>query len=57
MADSIVEIELGGEIPLAIVCMLTADVVCMEGEEGLVWTHAGSFRVELLHEEIKLGER
>jgi hypothetical protein len=55
VTDSIVEIELGGEIPLAIVCMLTANVVCMEGEEGLVWTHAGSSRVELLHEEVKLG--
>jgi len=55
LTDSIVEIELCGEIPLAIVCMLAANVVCMEGEEGLVWTHAGSSRVELLHEEIKLG--
>lgn len=55
LANGIVEIELRSEIPLAIVCMLTADVVCMEGEEGLVGTHAGSPGVELLHEKIKLG--
>ena len=54
LANGIVQIELSGEVPLVIICVLTADVVHMEGEECLVWGHTGRSRAEKLHGEIKL---
>ena len=57
LADSVVEVELGGKVPFAVVGVLTADVVSVEGEKCLVRCHAGSPRIKKLHEEIKLDDR
>lgn len=54
LANSIIEIELGREIPLAVVGMLAANVVGMKGEEGLIWTHSRSAGIKELHSEVKL---
>ena len=52
LADRVVEVELGGKVPLAVVGVLAADVVGVEGQQGLVRGHAGRARVELDHEVI-----
>jgi hypothetical protein len=57
MTDGIVEIELGGKVPLAVVCVLATDVVRVKGEKGLIWRHAGRTAVEKLHCEIELRSR
>ena len=41
LSDGIVEVELSGKIPLAVVCMLAANIIGMKGEEGLIRRHAG----------------
>jgi hypothetical protein len=54
LANGVVKIELSGETPLAIVGVLTADVVRMECEERLIWGHTGRPRIEEVHGGIKL---
>jgi len=41
LPNGIVKIKLSGKIPFPIVCMLTADVISVEREEGLIRRHAG----------------
>jgi len=41
LPNGVVKIELGGKVPFPIVCMLTTDVISVEGEEGLIRGHAG----------------
>jgi hypothetical protein len=41
LPNGVVKIELSGEVPFAIVCMLTTDIISVESEEGLVRRHAG----------------
>ena len=45
LANGVVKIELGGKVPFPIVCVLTANVISVEGEEGLIGGHAGGARV------------
>lgn len=52
MADGVVEVELGGEIPFAVVGVLTSDIVGVEGDESLGWRHTRRAGVELDHEMI-----
>lgn len=52
LADGVVEVELSGKVPLAVVGVLSSDVVGVEGEEGLVGRHARGARVELDHEVV-----
>jgi hypothetical protein len=54
LTNSIIKIELGREVPLAVVGMLTANIIGMEGEEGLIWAHTGGAGVEELHGEVEL---
>ena len=53
LADSIVQVELGGEVPLAVVGVFATDVVRVQGQQGLLWAHTTSSRVEQNHEVIK----
>jgi hypothetical protein len=53
LTDGIIEIELSGKIPFAIVCVLTADVVGVQRQERLVGRHSGSSGVEKLHKEVE----
>jgi len=55
VTDSVVEIKLGGKVPLAVVCMLATDIVRVKGEEGLIWRHAGRTAVKKLHCEVELS--
>jgi hypothetical protein len=57
LTDSIVEVELSSKVPLAVVGVLTTDIISMESDKGLVWGHAGSPRVEKMHGKVKLGPR
>ncbi len=34
MADGVVEVELGSEVPFTVICMLSPYIVCMEGEQA-----------------------
>jgi hypothetical protein len=52
-SDSVIEIELGGEVPLSVVGVLSTDVVGVKGEERLVGRHSRRSRVELDHEEVE----
>jgi hypothetical protein len=54
LANGVVKIKLSGETPLAIVGVLTADVVRMECEERLIWGYTGHPRIEEVHSGIKL---
>ena len=45
LPNGVVKIELSGKVPFPIVCMLTTDVISVEGEEGLIGGHAGGARV------------
>ena len=54
LANGIVQVELNSEVPLAVVGVLTIDVVCVECEERLIWGHMGRPRIEKLHGEIEL---
>ncbi len=51
--DRVVEVELGRKIPLAVVGVLAADIVGVQGQEGLVGGHARGARVELDHEKVE----
>jgi hypothetical protein len=53
LTDGIIKIELSSKIPFTIVCVLTADVVSVQGQERLVGRHSRSARVEKLHEEVE----
>ena len=53
LADSVVEVELGGKVPLAVVGVFATDVVGVQGQQGLLWAHTTSSRVEQNHEVIK----
>ena len=55
MADGIIEVELRGKVPFAVVGVGSTTVVCMAGEEGLFGRHSGSATVEEIHEEVELG--
>lgn len=55
MTNSIVEIQLGSKVPLAVICMLPPDVVRMKGEECLVGRHSRRTAVKQVHREIELG--
>jgi len=37
LTDGIVQIELGGKIPFAIVGVVTTDIVSMQTEQSLIW--------------------
>jgi len=54
MTDSIVKIELGSKVPLAVICMLPPDVVRMKGEECLVGRHARRTAIKKVHREVEL---
>ena len=54
LANGIVQVELSGEMPLAMDGVLAANVVRVECEGRLVWGHTRHPRVEKLHGEIKL---
>ena len=41
LPNGVIKIELSGEIPFAVVCMLATDVISVEGKEGLIGGHAG----------------
>jgi len=41
LPNGVIKIELSGKVPFPIVCMLTTDIISVEGEEGLVGGHAG----------------
>ena len=57
MANSIVEVKLCGKVPLAIVCMLTTDIVGMEGEKCLIGRHSRCMAVKEVHHKVKLKEK
>ena len=54
LANGVVKIKLSGETPLAMVGVLTADVVRMECEGRLIWGYTGHPRIEEVHGGIKL---
>ena len=56
LPNSVVKIELGGKVPFTIVCVLTTNVISVEGEEGLIGRHAGGAGVQLVHQKVKLEE-
>ena len=45
----IVKIKLGSKVPLAVICVLAPDVVCMKREECLVGRHARCTAVKQVH--------
>jgi hypothetical protein len=57
MANSIIEVKLCGKVPLAIVCVLTTNVVGMEGEKCLIGRHSRCMAVKEVHHKVKLEER
>lgn len=54
LADGIVKVELGGEIPFAIIGIVTTNVISVETEECLIGRHVWRLAVEKLHQEIEL---
>jgi len=54
MTNGVVEIKLGGKVPLAVVCVLPPDIIRVEGEECLIGGHAGCTAVKQLHCEVEL---
>jgi hypothetical protein len=54
MTDGIVEIELGGKVPLAVICMLPPDIVRVKCEECLVGGHPRRTAVKQVHREVEL---
>jgi hypothetical protein len=54
MTDSVVEIKLGGKVPLAVICVLATDIVRVESEQCLVGGHARCTAVKQLHREVEL---
>ena len=50
--DGIIQIQMGSEIPLAVVCVVATNVIGMERKKGLVGGHAGSAGVEKRHEMV-----
>jgi hypothetical protein len=57
MANSIIEVKLCSKVPLAIVCVLTTDIVGMEGEKCLIGRHLRYAAVKEVHRKVKLEER
>ena len=51
-ADGVVQVKVGGEVPLAVVGVVAADVVGVEGQQGLVRRHPGGPRVKQHHEVV-----
>ena len=54
--NSIVQIELGGKVPLLIICMPTNNVICIKGKQCLVQCHIRYLTIKLLHDKIKLKQ-
>ena len=52
-ADGVIEIKVGGEVPLAVIGVLAADVVGVQGQQGLIGGHAGGAGIEQGHEMIE----
>jgi hypothetical protein len=46
MTNGVIEIQLGGKVPLAIICVLAPDIIRVEGEECLIGGHAGCTAVK-----------
>jgi hypothetical protein len=56
MANGIIKIKLGGKVPLAVICMLTANIVGMEREKCLVGRHPGRTTVKEVHCKVELRQ-
>ena len=52
--DSIVEIELGSKVPLAVICVQPPNVIHVKCEECLVGGHARCTAVKQVHHEVEL---
>jgi hypothetical protein len=57
MANSIIKVKLCSKVPLAIVCVLTTNIVGMEGEKGLIGRHLRYTAVKEVYCKVKLEER
>ena len=55
LSHRVVKVELGCKVPLAVVRMLTANIICVESYQGLIWGHAGRAAVQYLHGEVELN--
>ena len=51
-ANSIIQVQMGGKVPPAVVGIFSTNVIGMEGQKSLVWRHAGGTRIEQSHEMI-----
>ena len=54
MTNSIVGIELGSKVPLAVICVQPPDVIHVKCEECLVGGHARRTAVKQVHREVEL---
>lgn len=54
LTNGVIEIELSSKVPLAVIGVLSTNVVGVDSEEGLVRAHSRSPRVQQLHEEVEL---
>jgi len=54
LANSIIKIKLSSKVPLPIIGILTANIIGMDCEKSLVWSHAGGAGIEQMHQEVKL---
>ena len=52
-SNRVVQIKVGGKVPLAVVGVVAADVVGVKGEESLVGRHARCTRIEQSHQVIE----